>query len=96
MAHHIAPWSTLVSKRTSRNLPLGGRCDSTCRKPNGNQAHCTVCGITTGTVRNFDLHRKNGWCINPEDLGMHLNAIGVWTFPMSQERREQLGILPGL
>lgn len=96
MAHHDQPWKIPASRRTSRNLPLGSRCDSTCRKPSENQAHCAVCACTFGVVSSFDRHRKNGWCINPEELGMHVNKNGVWTFPMSQERREQLGILPGL
>jgi hypothetical protein len=96
MAHHTAPWAVPASQKIARNIPLGSRCDSTCRKPNGNQAHCTVCGGTFGTVGNFDLHRRNGWCINPEDIGLYVNVHGVWTRPMDALARERLGILPGL
>jgi len=59
-------------------------CTSTCRKPNGNQAHCgaTGCHQTFSTVANFDKHRIGGIeerrCADPASVGLRLGADGIW------------------
>lgn len=49
--------------------------------------HCTVCHETFGGTRAGDLHRVGSYsapgdprrCLDPTDLGMSLNARGIWT-----------------
>lgn len=60
-------------------------CKPTCRKPNGNQAHCGAdgCHETFSTVANFDRHRvgdpEHRRCADPAERGMRINAFGVWS-----------------
>lgn len=62
-------------------------CTSTCRKPNGNQAHCAAAGChqTFAGITGFDHHRVGPVgqrvCMGPAERGMHLNARGVWSMP---------------
>jgi hypothetical protein len=62
-------------------------CTSTCRKPNGNQAHCGSCHQTFAGITGFDHHRvgqiDERVCVAPAERGMHLNAYGVWSLPSS-------------
>ncbi len=59
-------------------------CTSTCRKPNGRQAHCgaTGCHQTFSGLTMFDHHRvgavEERHCADPAARGMHLDAYGVW------------------
>jgi hypothetical protein len=58
-------------------------CTTTCRKPNGNQAHCGACHETFSAVSTFDRHRTGSTherrCAHPEAVGLRLNTHGVWT-----------------
>lgn len=78
----IKPWRR-TGRKTERNAPTGTRCDSRCVRPTPSQAHCAVCGETFGGVWNFDRHRKDGWCLNPESLSMTPDHRGVWRMPKS-------------
>lgn len=44
------------------------------------RAHCAAddCHQTFGGVTSFDVHRKNGTCLDPAVLGLILNAKGIW------------------
>lgn len=57
-------------------------CTSTCRKPNGRQAHCGACHETFSTVAVFDHHRTGHAearrCEPPTERGMHRDAYDVW------------------
>lgn len=96
---HVKGW-LIPGRHTESRAPRGGRCDETCVKPTPAQAHCTVCGCTFGGVRNFDRHRSNGWCLNPETLGLQLTDAGVWREPASERMKLHFEFetptLPGL
>ena len=47
------------------------------------RAHCTACHRTFNSTGGFDDHRKNGKCLDPEDLGMELRD-GIWARPMPE------------
>lgn len=59
-------------------------CTTTCRKPNGNQAHCGAAGChrTFSTVANFDKHRtgdaEHRHCADPATVGLRLGTDQIW------------------
>lgn len=67
--------------------PIGSRCTATCRLPSQSQAHCSVCHRTFGGVSGFDMHRRNGWCIDPTKFGI-VERDGLWRTPEGHDRRE--------
>lgn len=67
--------------RRQRERPIGSTCHG-CRHPAGRQAHCSVCHCTFGAVSGFDRHRRDGWCIEPDLLGM-VCRDGIWRRPMA-------------
>jgi hypothetical protein len=40
--------------------------------------HCTSCHRTFGGLTGFDMHRKDGKCLDPQDLGMKITEAGIW------------------
>ena len=48
-------------------------------------AHCESCGALFGVVSSFDLHRKNGECLQPAKVGLHQDERGVWRQPSREE-----------
>jgi hypothetical protein len=74
----------------ARTEPIGSPCTPDCHRPTGSAAHCTVCHQTFGTVGNFDRHRKGGWCLAPETLGMEQLRGPVWRVPMTESQRLRL------
>lgn len=61
------------------------RCTSSCKAPTPAQAHCSQCHLTFGGFYGFDLHRRDGACLNPGDLEM-VEMERVWRKPMEQEK----------
>lgn len=66
--------------------PTGSRCVDDCRKPTATHAHCTVCHRTFSAVTHFDAHRRDGWCLDPRDLGL-TDSAGLWSTPEGHQRR---------
>jgi hypothetical protein len=64
--------------------PIGSKCTDDCRRPTQSQAHCSVCHRTFGGVRNFDLHRHDGWCLDPAGVGL-VDRDGVWRRPPPED-----------
>lgn len=62
-------------------------CTRTCHRPSPNQAHCPSCHRTFGGGTGFDSHRRQGRCMDPEDLGMVADWKGVWRKPMPESAR---------
>ncbi len=61
--------------------PIGTQCVAGCPEPHGNQCHCSVCHRMFSTVGNFDRHRRHGWCLDPESVGLRPDARGVYRMP---------------
>lgn len=70
-------------------------CSNICKTPTPSQAHCGACHETFNGVRGFDAHRREGVCLPPLTLGMAVNPRGVWSWPLTEERREQLAVMRG-
>jgi hypothetical protein len=52
----------------------------------GSDCQCSVCNRIFKGERAFDAHRKgkigvDRRCVNPETVGLHLNARNRWAFP---------------
>ena len=77
----VKPWM-IKGRRMERNAPQGYRCDSTCTHPtpqlNTKTSLCPVCHETFSTPRNFDTHRKDGWCLDPATVGLVRGANEHW------------------
>lgn len=86
---NVKPWQ-FKGRRTERNVPIGRKCDETCthKMPSLNSAMalCSVCHELFGTVRNFDRHRKAGWCQDPAAMGLRLTEMGVWRTVMDPDQ----------
>lgn len=79
----MKPWE-FRGRKMERNAPTGTLCNRsgcTATRPTPSQAHCTVCHETYGGVSGFDMHRRDGWCLNPKSLGMMTDYHGVWRRP---------------
>ena len=63
--------------------PKGIPCARGCPDVRGSDHHCTVCHFTFTGLGLFDLHRRAGWCLDPEKLGLaeHPERPGVWGTP---------------
>jgi hypothetical protein len=91
----VKPWE-YVGRRMERNAPIGRRCDETCEHPAVTQGTsvclCMTCHEVFSCLRNFDAHRKDGWCLDPRTLKkpMTLNGRGVWIVQASGEALERL------
>lgn len=89
----VKPWQ-FKGRRMERNAPRGYRCDGTCTHPQLNigtkTSLCTVCHETFSTSSNFDVHRKDGWCVNPATVGLRLNKHGHWGFTMDEGELNRL------
>ena len=56
--------------------------------------HCTLCHQTFGGTRAGDLHRVGSFndpdnprrCLNPADIGMRLDARGIWVRAYGAEK----------
>lgn len=87
----MKPWE-FTGRKMDRNAPVGRRCDGTCEHPVPSMGTkvclCTVCHEVFSTPTHFDRHRRDGWCQNPEDLGLEKNVHGVWRQPMNDEDRD--------
>jgi hypothetical protein len=70
-------------------------CTSTCRKPNGRQAHCGACHHTWAGVTGFDEHRRGDRCLSPAEIGHTTDAHGVYRAPISESARARLASLRG-
>lgn len=69
------------------NRPIGSKCSKTCHMPYpGAWSHCTVCHSTFAGRSMFDDHRYDGWCIDPEALGLTREG-GLWATPEGHEAR---------
>lgn len=69
------------------NRPIGSKCQQTCHMPYpGAWSHCTVCHNTFAGRTMFDDHRYDGWCIDPEALGLTCEG-GTWATPEGHEAR---------
>lgn len=66
---------------------IGTRCTNTCRLPSQSQAHCSVCHRTFGGVSGFDMHRRDGACVDPRKFGI-VERDGLWRTPEGHDRRE--------
>jgi len=53
------------------------------------QAHCAVCHSTLRTVSDFDAHRRDGYCLDLEALGLG-ERDGLWATPEGHAQRAQL------
>lgn len=95
----VKPWM-IKGRRMERNAPQGYRCDSTCTHPVPQMGTkvclCTVCHEVFGTPANFDRHRKDGWCQNPEELGLIIGERGFWVTPWTVEARNRISGTPGM
>lgn len=93
---HGKPWE-YRGRKMERNAPRGTRCTPGCAHPrptlNTDTALCTVCHEFFGTVRNFDRHRDNGWCLNPAELGLRIDVNGYWRASMDPAVLEALKAL---
>lgn len=47
--------------------------------------HCTVCHETFSGATSGDKHRRNGACLDPTEIGLHLDGKGVWRFPAPED-----------
>ena len=60
------------------------RCHTTWNRET-NIAHCTVCCRTFSTPANFDRHRKEGECLDPESVGLETkvdkHGTVIWKRP---------------
>ena len=87
------PWE-FRGRKMERNAPRGTRCTPGCNHPrpqlNTSTALCTVCHESFGTVRNFDKHRSDGWCLNPADLGLKKDLNGHWRAIMDPDALARL------
>lgn len=82
----MKPWE-FRGRKTERNAPVGTLCNRsgcTAVRPTPSQAHCTVCHETFGGASGFDLHRKDGWCLNPNSVGLSADDRGIWRWPASE------------
>lgn len=69
------------------NRPIGSKCRVDCHMPYpGAWSHCTVCHSTFAGRSMFDDHRYDGWCIDPEALGLTSQG-GLWATPEGHEAR---------
>lgn len=86
---HVKPWQ-FKGRRMERNAPSGRRCDESCTHPAPTPGTklclCTVCHEVFGTPRNFDRHRRDGWCLDPAASGMGLSKFGVWRETMDPDQ----------
>lgn len=73
--------------------PARNRCGTNCRRPSPSQAHCAICHHTFGGVYAFDQHRRGGECRPAADLGLSLDASGVWRFPPDEANAARLAAL---
>jgi hypothetical protein len=60
------------------------RCGVDCPTPTKFQAHCSDCHRTFGGITGFDLHRRNGECIDPSTFD-YVCLDGVWRTKEGQE-----------
>lgn len=90
---HGKPWE-FRGRKMERNAPRGTRCTPGCAHPRPalgtNSCLCTVCHEVFGGIGNFDKHRKDGWCRNPETIGLRRNEHGIWRGSMPPEDLERL------
>lgn len=93
---HGKPWE-YRGRKMERNAPRGTRCTPGCAHPrptlNTDTALCTVCHESFRTVRNFDRHRRDGWCLDPSSIGLRKSAIGHWVAEVPPEDLERLTAL---
>lgn len=81
----------------SKPVVVGNSCGGCDNKWGGFlTAHCPSCHLTFGSVRNFDLHRDKGKCLNPATTQlvggtkanpgppMTLGKRGYWGFPVPE------------
>lgn len=62
------------------------RCRPGCHKPKNSECHCTVCHDSFSSADPFDLHRRDGYCLNPASVQLVL-VDGIWSTPEGHERR---------
>jgi hypothetical protein len=61
---------------------------------------CRSCERYFGSVAGFDLHRRDGACLDPFQIKtkkgaekLVFNARGIWVAPMSEKRRNQIAAM---
>jgi hypothetical protein len=90
---HGKPWE-FRGRKMERNAPRGTRCTPGCSHPRPNigtsTALCTVCHESFNTVSNYDRHRRDGWCLNPEEIGLRKASTGHWVYAATPEEIERL------
>lgn len=82
----MKPWE-FRGRKTERNAPTVPFCTpSSCKghRPSPSQAHCRMCCETFGGISGFDLHRQNGWCLDPASVGLSADDRGIWRWPASE------------
>lgn len=65
--------------------PVVAKCTESCKKPTPAQAHCSLCHITFGGIRGFDIHRRGGTCSDPSTFGF-VERDRVWRDEVDQEK----------
>lgn len=94
------PWrSTSVLDHLSRWImtvyvgdqfrPIGSKCSTLCREPDESHAHCSVCHATFRNVTCFDAHRSDGYCLDPEQVGL-VEVEELWATPEGHADRARL------
>jgi hypothetical protein len=87
------PWE-FRGRKMERNAPRGTRCTPGCTHPrpglNTKMCICTVCHEAFGVPANFDRHRKDGWCLNPAEIGLTRDEYGYWRVTMDTDVRDAL------
>jgi len=64
-------------------------CDQSCKRPTSSQAHCSMCHRTYSRASVFDLHRRNGECLDPTSIGL-VERDQVWRRPLSERGAARL------
>lgn len=66
------------------SLPHSCKCGE--RWAGNSTAHCAACHLTFTVVSAFDKHRRNGECVHPVTVGLHLygrTGYVAWGYPDS-------------
>jgi hypothetical protein len=64
-------------------------CTGACKRPAGNQCHCTGCHQTFRHLGDFEAHRRGSvdqrYCLNLAGSGL-VEVDGIWASPESHEQ----------